>query len=111
MQRNQKFSRIQKDRFIEQWQTSGLTQDEYCKREKLAKSTFSYWLKKRRKQKYHSNALLKKPVKKFIPVEISGTADVPVLSDGQIQITYPNGLKVICPSGINIQQLKTLINM
>jgi hypothetical protein len=54
---------------------------------------------------------LKKPVKKFIPVEISGTADVPVLSDGQIQIIYPNGLKVICPSGINIQQLKTLINM
>ena len=33
---------------IGKWQKSGLTQHEFSKGEKLAKATFSYWLKKYR---------------------------------------------------------------
>ena len=96
---------------MEKWQASGLSQLEFCKRENLSKSTFGYWLKKYRKEKGQPKPSRKKTVKAFIPVEVSKTMEVPVLSNGQIQITYPNGVKVRCPASINMHQLKTLISI
>ena len=111
MRKNQKYGKDQMYLTMEKWQTSGLSQIEFCKREKLATSTFGYWLRKYRKAKGQLKPPPKKPNNTFIPVEVSKTMEAPVLSDGQIQITYPNGLQVSCPVGIAMQQLKTLINI
>jgi transposase-like protein len=111
MRKNQKYSNEQKHLAIEKWQASGLTQLQFCKREKLSKSTFSYWLRKYKKEKGQSKPSQRKPIKTFIPVEVPRTMDAPVLGNGQIDITYPNGVKVSCPESINVHQLKSLISI
>ncbi len=96
---------------MEKWQASRLSQLEFCKREDLSKSTFGYWRKKYREEKGQPKRSRKTAMKTFIPVEVSKTTEVPVLSDGQIQITYPNGVKVSCPANVDMHQLKTLISI
>lgn len=111
MQKNQKYSKEQMYRSIALWRESGLSQYQFCKREKLTTSTFSYWLRKFRKEKGLSKFSREKPVKTFIPVEVSKTIEPDVLEIEQIEITYPNGVKVSCPPCIDIAQLKTIISI
>jgi len=111
MRKNQKYSKEQMYLAKEKWQSSGLTQLQFCKRENLSKSTFGYWLKKYRKEQGQPKPSREKPVKAFIPVEVPKTMEVPVLGNGQIEITYPNGVKVSCPESINVHQLKSLISI
>ena len=74
-------------------------------------SKFSSWVKKYRKEHGQPKPSRKKSVKAFIPVEVPKTMEAPVLGNGQIDITYPNGVKVSCPESIEIHQLKTLISL
>jgi hypothetical protein len=48
----------------------------------------------------------------FIPVEVSGNRTAPVISEGygRIEVSFPNGVQLNCPVGIDIGQLKSLIN-
>jgi len=84
----------------------------YCKLEKLAHSTFQYWLKKYRREKNQSEEPLPKS---FIPVEVPlhflKKTDSTTVHTGIIIITYPHGVQVSCPATISMQQLKTLINL
>lgn len=111
MRKNQKYNKEQMYLAIEKWQASGLTQLQFCKREDLSKSTFGYWLKKYRKEKVQPKPSRGKPVKTFIPVEVSRTLVPPVQDVEQLEITYPNGVKVSCSESINVHQLKTFINI
>jgi len=97
---------------IVKWQKSGLTQYQFCKGEKLAKATFSYWLKKYRQEQGQSiPSSPKTPAKAFIPVELSRTLEPAGSGPSQIQITYPNGIRLSCPVDVAMQQLKTLIKI
>ena len=83
---------------IEAWQRSGLSQNRFCKEEKLSSSTFNYWLKKYQQQKDQKDPTDSKPVKTFLPVEISKGMN---RSDKDcITITYPNGIQVCCPMNL-----------
>jgi len=112
MQKNQKYSKEEMYLAIELWQESGLSQVKFCSREKLSVKTFSYWLRKYRKEKGFLAEGSKKVSDTFIPLEISrgGTSTQANTNSGRIEMIFPNGVQLSCPVGIDIGQLKNLIN-
>jgi len=63
---------------IDLWQESSLSQVKFCSHENLSVKTFSYWLRKYRREKGFSVERNKKVSDTFIPVEISrGSASLP----------------------------------
>ena len=114
MKKNQKYSQDEMYLAIEMWNESGLSQYSFCKREQLSTSTFSYWIKKYRKEKDQLEPFQEDFVKTFISVEVSRAMESQALntrlSDNyRIEITYPNGVRLSCPVNIDLQQIKTLI--
>ena len=97
---------------IELWQKSGLSQVKFCSGEKLSVKTFSYWLRKYRKEKGLWVEHGKKVSNTFIPVEISrgATSSHAHTNSRRIDVSFPNGVQLSCPVGIDIGQLKSLIN-
>lgn len=95
---------------IELWQESGLSQRKFCVQEKLSLQTFGYWLRKYRNEK--AAPIEEKPSETFIPVEVPGTRleEPSLVSSDKIEVSFPNGVRLSCPAGIDIAQLKTLIN-
>jgi transposase-like protein len=112
MRKNQKYSKEEMYLAIELWQESGLSQVKFCSREQLSVKTFSYWLRKYRKEKELSVKRSNKVSDTFIPVEITrgGTSTETNANSGRIAVSFPNGVQLSCPVGIDISQLKTLIN-
>jgi len=99
-------------RIIERWQSSGLSQSKFCREEKLPKSAFGYWLRKYKKEKGRPSILKDKTIDRFIPVEVrrSMPGNENDCDSSRVEVFFPNGVHVNCPSGIEMQQLKTLIN-
>ena len=97
---------------IELWQESGLSQVKFCSGEKLSVKTFSYWLRKYRKEKGLLEGRGKKVSETFIPVEVSRdrTSNRANPDYGRIELAFPNGVQLSCPVSIEISQLKSLIN-
>jgi len=110
MRKNQKYSKEEMYLAIELWQESGLSQVKFCSREKLSVKTFSYWLRKYRKEKGFSVECNKRNPDTFIPVKVSGTAADADGEYGRIEVSFPNGVQLSCPVGIDTSQLKNLIN-
>jgi len=97
---------------IELWQESGLSQSKFCARENLSVKTFSYWYKKYKKEKGLPAGRNKEVSDTFIPVKVSGdgTTNVSDGEYGRIEVSFPNVVQLSCPVGIEIGQLKSLIN-
>lgn len=97
---------------IKLWQESGLSQVQFCSNEELPVKTFSYWLRKYRKEEGVSVEYGKKAPNTFIPVEISKgrTSTETNTNSERIEVSFPNGVQLSCPVGIDIGQLKSLIN-
>ena len=100
---------------IELWQESRLSQVKFCSRESLSVATLGYWLRKYREEKglcTNAGGISKET---FIPVEVSDPGalnrDARIMgSPSRIEVSFPNGVRLSCPAGIDISQLKTLIN-
>ena len=88
---------------IRQWETSGLSQEQFFHKHVIAKSTFGYWRKKYLKETGHS-----KGKDQFIPVKISGDNHTNN-SSGLIELVYPNGIRLVCSSSMDLSRLKPLI--
>jgi transposase-like protein len=112
MRKNQKYSKEEMYLTIELWQESGLSQVKFCSRENLSVKTFSYWLRKYKKEKGLSVETNKIVCETFIPVEVSRgrTSNVTNPASGRIDVSFPNGVQLSCPVGIDTSQLKNLIN-
>ena len=112
MRKNQKYSKEEMYLAIELWRESGLSQVKFCSRENLSVKTFSYWYRKYKKEKGFSAEVTKETPDTFIPVEVSGGRTTTVRNEGygRIEVSFPNGVQVSCPVGIDIGQLKSLIN-
>jgi hypothetical protein len=95
---------------IGQLKESGQSHREYCNQNKMSYHTFKYWLKKYKKGK---NFPSEHSPKSFIPLQVKGpkAAGLPVNGTGEIIITYPTGVQVICPPSVGLGQLKALINL
>jgi transposase-like protein len=112
MRNNQKYSKEEMYLAIELWQESGLSQVKFCSRENLSVKTFSYWYKKYKNENRLSVEENRETPNTFIPVKVSGdrTANVSDGEYGRIEVSFPNGVQLSCPVGIDIGQLKGLIN-
>jgi transposase-like protein len=112
MRKNQKYSKEEMYLAIELWQESGLSQSKFCSLENLSVKTFSYWYRKYKKEKVLSFECNKETPDTFIPVKVSNgrTATVSNEDYGRIEVSFPNGVQLNCPVGIDIGQLKSLIN-
>ena len=86
-----------------QWESSGLTQEEFFRQHKIAKSTFGYWRKK-----YHAETGNGKNKETFIPVKVS-TANNTDNGSGILELVYPNGVRLVCSTSIELSRLKPLI--
>ena len=95
---------------IEIWRESGLSQSKFCSGEKLSVKTFAYWLRKYKQEKGFPAKKDNNDRETFIPVEVPNAINTPVPDCGNIEVIFPNGVHINCPAGIDIDQLKTLIN-
>ena len=95
---------------IELWHESGLTQGKFCDREKLSVKTFGYWLRKYKNEKGLLPLSKKKGRQGFIPINVSHAVKTIIPESGWIEVSFPNGVRLSCPAGIDTHQLKTLIN-
>ena len=90
---------------IRQWEASGISQEKFFKQHSIAKSTFGYW-----RRKYIAEMGRSRERKDFIPVIIS---DAIQHNQGQstspIELIYPNGIRLICSSAMDLSLLKPLI--
>ena len=95
---------------IELWQESGLSQCKFCIQEKISLPSFGYWHRKYKKEKVLLPNLELKENEPFIPVKLRDTVHSTAPTPDHITVSFPNGVQLNCPAGIDIQQLKTLIN-
>lgn len=110
MQENKKYSKEEMYLAIELWQESGLSQQQFCIRERLSVKTFGYWLKKYREEQTGTYPVAGKK-DAFIAVKVSEDVRLSDGGAGQIEISYPNGVHVSCPVTADKQLLKTLVNI
>ncbi len=110
MRKNQKYSKEEMYLAIEMWQESGLSQRKFCLNEKLSVKTFAYWLRKYKQDKGFSAKKDDNVRETFIPVSVPNAINNLVPDCGSIEVVFPNGVHINCPAGIDIDQLKTLIN-
>jgi transposase-like protein len=95
--------------FYADWQQSKLCKAAYCQQVGLAKSTFSYWIKKlklRERQATSSPVPATPYVPGFIELDVSGKREqaYPV-----IEIEYPSGVRLRCYIQAEASWLKALL--
>ncbi len=110
MRHNQKYTQEEMFTHVERWKHSKSTQQEICDEIKVSKTTFKNWLKRYRLEKEDPGVNDK--------IFLSVTVKAPTTKANQEQdlsvdltITYPNGIKITCPSSICTQTLQTLLKI
>lgn len=88
---------------IRQWEASGLSQPEFLNQKGISKSTFGYWRKKYLREPGNI-----KRKDNFIPVKIDQAGSTKVNQE-IIELFYPNGIRLVCSSGMELSRLKPLI--
>jgi len=113
MKKNQKYTQEEMYMAIELWKESGLSQNQFCKQEKIAHSTFKYWHKKYKGENPNKRRSKSPANNSFIPVRVTKQDEIitkPVIDD-KIIITHPNGIEISCPVTIDQDKLKSLIKL
>jgi transposase-like protein len=87
---------------IRRWESSGLSQKDFCARQGIKSHVFWYWLRRYR-ERYQGP---KKAVKGFIPVEVEEQAsEQAVLAE----IVYENGTRLILKERVGVKFLQGLL--
>jgi hypothetical protein len=85
--------RVRKQMFdhIRRWETSGLSQREFCQKARISRTQFYYWMKQHR-----STSVEDKQADRFLPVVVKE----PGIEDPgqQIVVSCPNGLVITFPA-------------
>ena len=92
---------------VEQWLSSGQSQNAWCREQGVARSTFGRW-----RQKYEQdhggagspNDLSSYTSPGFVSIEVPGSGQ-------RYQVTYPNGVQLQCPSETSLADLRSLIHL
>lgn len=94
------------ERHFADWQASGLTRREYCRREGLAQSTFDYWRRKARKEQAVACVSRSVPVAPLtlVPVRMTGTP----VGHG-LALYSPAGWQLTLPAGVGSEWLADLL--
>ena len=75
-----RYGKEQKESWLREWETSGLSIADYSKDKPFDPSTFHYWLKKTKAVSVQSN---------FVNI-----SSPPIASTPQVRIDYPHGVRV-----------------
>lgn len=86
--------------YIEEWQRSGLSRKEFCKKHGIAASTFSYWY-----SKYRQSEGLEPTTSSSDFIKVN-----PMLSDS-LEVVYPNGVRIRLRQNSSISDLRALIQL
>jgi len=89
---------------IRKWEASGLSQEKFVRQHGIARSTFGYWRKKYLKETSHNSEK-----DKFIPVKVSDRTKPIENNTGAVEVVYPNGVRLVCASSMDLSRLKPLI--
>jgi hypothetical protein len=95
---------------ITKWEKSGMPLKAFSNTVDVSYYKLKYW-----KYKFNdvNQETTKKPISPqqnkpdFIPVEIPNT----VTDFTGLELSFPNNVKITCPSGIGLEELKTLIKL
>lgn len=87
---------------IEKWQTSDLTQKEFCSQHSIAYSGFHYWFKKFREENSLSNS-----DSGFIPVKVTTSKGNRAV---WIELVMPDGRRVNFHQGVDVEFLRALLS-
>jgi predicted acetyltransferase len=96
-------NKIEMLQFIEEWKQSGESQTTFCKNKKLSFHIFYYWLRRYKDQSRPATTR-----KAFIPVTIPVNE---MTSSNEIEIYYPNGVRIVLPKNSDLSMVRTFINM
>lgn len=97
-------------RLLSKWENSGMALKAFSNTVDVSYSKLKYWKYKLDKINQADKAKPSgqqqgKPV--FIPVEIPDSA----IDFGGVELNFPNKVKMTCPQGTGIEELKTLIKL
>lgn len=97
------------------WQESGLNQVEFCRQENIHRATFQSWRKKY-DPTYGQGYIKKRSSKttdKFLSVRMSENIvdEQRCETSYDIELCYPNTVKLKCSSSLSTESLRTLINL
>lgn len=87
---------------IEAWQSSNLTQKEFCAQQSIAYSGFHYWFKKFREEESLSASN-----SGFSPVKIAAKPECNRLT--RLELVLPDGRSVKFYEGVDVQFLRALL--
>ena len=111
MRKNQIYSQEEMFLAVELYQESNLSQKDYAIQEGLKVGTFKYWVNKYNAH-HHPKPKKNNPIKKkndFIPIQVDNEETSGIMSG--LEITYPNGVKITCPSNMEMHQIKALLSL
>ena len=90
---------------IRKWESSGQNQTTFFEEHSICKSTFGYWRKK-----YLNDQSQAKPTSsRLIPVQIEPKT-LPPSNSNNLEIIYPNGVRIILSGQVDTKQIKKLIH-
>jgi hypothetical protein len=89
-------------RIAEQFEQSGLTQQQFAQQQGLPLSTVQSWIYRRRRQASRSPV---QPVR-LLPVEVS---PAPVTDRGGLEIVTPRGVRLRVPAGTDVDYVAGLV--
>lgn len=97
------YSQAEKTELVTQWKSSGISQKEWCKDQELSIHTFRKWVGR------YGKALEEvEPKTEFIPLTFT---DQVITSDYELQLIYPNGVKLCIPNTLPSKQIKDFIHL
>jgi len=89
---------------IRKWESSGLAQLKFLEQSEISKSTFGYWRKR-----YLEEHASQTKTGRLIPIKVDPEINPLIPERGSIEIIYPNGVRLLCPAGMNLASIKELI--
>jgi hypothetical protein len=103
MSKNKKVHRSEESMLalVSQWQSSGMSQNIFCKCQGLPYSVFQYWLKKFRKSSGEDGS-------EFIEMKVSEEANQ-AEGKGEIEVIFPSGAKVIFKACPDVSFIRSLV--
>ena len=89
---------------VKQFESDNISIRQFSIRENVTYDKMAYWIRKVKKKEQSSLKLIEKPKREFIPMSL------PKVSQSEIlEINFPNGVCLKCPSSICNDKLQLII--
>lgn len=88
-----------RNKTIEKWQSSGLSQKEFCRAENIRYSLFHYWYKR-----YKSGSTVSDNF-----VTLTCKESLPAVENIQVEVIHPSGIRIVFHQTPSVACLKSLL--